>query len=87
MKILQTLLVGLVLFVGVSVAEAACTAEEAQQKAMAFATQAQAAAQKNPQKYAATMQEIQPLLLGLQQNPTDFDKICKVYDEILAKLK
>jgi hypothetical protein len=87
MKILQTLLAALVIFAGVSAAEAACTPEEAQQKAMAFATQSQAAAQNNPQKYAAAMQEIQPLLLSLQQNPTDYDKICKVYDDILAKLK
>jgi hypothetical protein len=87
MKILQTLLVGLVLFVGVSVAEAACTSEEVQEKTMAFANQAQIFAQKEPQKYAAIMQELQPLLLRLQQNPDDYDAMCKFYDDALAKFK
>jgi hypothetical protein len=87
MKVLQTLLAGLVLLVGVSIAEAACTPEEAQQKAMAYATQAQAFAQKDPQKYATTMQELQPQLLRIQQNPSDLDAMCKFYDDALAKLK
>ncbi|MDR1242781.1 MAG: BTB/POZ domain-containing protein KCTD2 [Deltaproteobacteria bacterium] len=87
MKILQALLAGLVLFVGVSIAEAACTPEEAQQKAMAFATEAQAFAQKDPQKYAAAMQELQPQLLSVQQNPADVEAMCKFYDAALAKFK
>jgi uncharacterized protein YcfL len=87
MKKLQMLLVALFLFAGVSAANAACTAEEAQKKAMDFTTQAQAFAAKNPQKYAAVMQEVQPQLVSIQQNPSDLDKMCKFYDDAIAKLK
>ena len=87
MKKLKTLLLGLCLLVGASAAEAACTPEEAQQKATAFASQAQTFAQQNPQKYAAVMQELQPQMAAIQQNPTDYDKICKFYDDAIAKLQ
>ncbi|MDR3221521.1 MAG: BTB/POZ domain-containing protein KCTD2 [Candidatus Accumulibacter sp.] len=87
MKVLKMFLIGILFSTGFSVAEAACTAAEAQQKAVTFSTQAQAFAQKNPQKYATVMQELQPQLLSIQQNPSDLDKVCKFYDDALAKLK
>jgi hypothetical protein len=87
MKSLRVLLAGLLLLGGVSVAEAACTAEEAQKKAEAYAAQAQAFAQKDPQKYATVMQELMPQLAAIQQNPNDLDKVCKFYDDAAAKLR
>ncbi|MDR1491038.1 MAG: BTB/POZ domain-containing protein KCTD2 [Desulfovibrio sp.] len=87
MKNILVILGVLFILAGASIAEAACTFEEAQQKAMAFTTQAQALAQKNPQKYAAIMQDLQPQLMSIQQNPNDIDKICKFYDDAIAKLQ
>ena len=41
-------------------AQAGCTAEEAQQKAATFAQVVQAKAQQDPEGYAKVMQELQP---------------------------
>ena len=49
-----------------SFAEAGCSPEEAQQKANAFAQTIQDVAQKDPEKYAKAMQELQPELLQLR---------------------
>ena len=43
-------------------AQAGCTAEEAQQKAATFAQVVQAKAQQDPEGYAKVMQELQPEL-------------------------
>lgn len=40
-------------------AHAACSAEEAQQKALAFSQIIQEVSQKDPEKYAGVMQELQ----------------------------
>ena len=48
-------------------AQAGCTAEEAQQKAATFAQVVQAKAQQDPEGYAKVMQELQPELLQIQQ--------------------
>ena len=52
-------------------AQAGCTAEEAQQKAATF---------------AQVMQELQPELLQIQQKQ-DVDALCAFYDKAIAKLK
>ena len=54
-------------------AQAGCTAEEAQQKAATFAQVVQAKAQ-------------QPELLQIQQKQ-DVDALCALYDKAIAKLK
>jgi len=46
-------------------AQAGCTAEEAQQKAATFAQVVQAKAQQDPEGYAKVMQELQPELLQI----------------------
>ena len=58
-------------------AQAGCTAEEAQQKAKA---------QQDPEGYAKVMQELQPELLQIQQKQ-DVDALCAFYDKAIAKLK
>lgn len=70
----------------VGTAQAACTPEEAQTKANAFAQAIQAKAQSDPNGYAAIMQELQPQLLDLQQKQ-DMDALCEFYDAALNKLK
>ena len=67
-------------------AQAGCTAEEAQQKAMTFAQVVQAKAQQDPEGYAKVMQELQPELMQVQQKQ-DMDAMCAFYDKALAKLK
>ena len=57
-------------------AQAGCTAEEAQQKAATFAQVVQ----------AKVMQELQPELLQIQQKQ-DVDALCAFYDKAIAKLK
>lgn len=69
-----------------SLAMAACSPEEAQTKAMAFAQAMQDKAQKDPSNYAAIMQDLQPKLLELQQKQ-DMEALCSFYDEALEKLK
>ena len=63
-------------------AQAGCTAEEAQQKAATFAQVVQAKAQQD----AKVMQELQPELLQIQQKQ-DVDALCAFYDKAIAKLK
>ena len=67
-------------------AQAGYTAEEAQQKATAFAQAVQAKSQQDPEGYAKVMQELQPELLQLQQKQ-DVDALCAFYDKALSKLK
>ena len=67
-------------------AHAACSAEEAQQKAATFAQVVQAKAQQDPEGYAKVMQELQPELLQIQQKQ-DVDALCAFYDKAIAKLK
>ena len=69
-----------------SFAEAGCSSEEAQQKANAFAQTIQDVAQKDPEKYAKAMQELQPELLQLQQKQ-DLDALCVFYDKAMDRLK
>ena len=69
-----------------SLAEAGCTPEEAQQKANAFAQTIQEVSQKDPEKYAKAMQELQPELLQLQQKQ-DMDALCVFYDNAMERLK
>lgn len=69
-----------------SLAEAGCSPEEAQQKANAFAQTIQEVAQKDPEKYAKAMQELQPELLQLQQKQ-DLDALCVFYDKAMDRLK
>ena len=65
---------------------ASCTAEEAQQKALAFSQAIQEFSQKDPAKYAKVMQELQPELLQIQQKQ-DVEAMCAFYDKALARLK
>ena len=67
-------------------AQAGGTAEEAQQKATAFAQTIQEVSQKDPEKYAKVMQELQPELLQLQQKQ-DMDALCVFYDKAMDRLK
>ncbi|HIU16840.1 MAG TPA: BTB/POZ domain-containing protein KCTD2 [Candidatus Avidesulfovibrio excrementigallinarum] len=77
----------MLLLSGVAVsAQAACSAEEAQQKALAFSQVVQEMAQKDPQKYAKIMQELQPELLQLQQKQ-DLEALCSFYDKAMDELK
>lgn len=69
-----------------TLAEAGCSAEEAQQKANAFAQTIQEVSQKDPEKYAKVMQELQPELLQLQQKQ-DMDALCVFYDKAMDRLK
>ena len=69
-----------------SFAEAGCSPEEAQQKANAFVQTIQDVAQKDPEKYAKAMQELQPELLQLQQKQ-DLDALCVFYDKAMDRLK
>ena len=69
-----------------SVAFAACSAEEVQKKAADFATLSQNMAQKDPQRFASIMQELQTELSGLQGSG-DNDKLCRFYDKAIAKMK
>ena len=53
--------------------KAGCTAEEAQQKAATFAQVVQAKAQQDPEGYAKQKQDV--------------DALCAFYDKAIAKLK
>ena len=67
--------------------QAGCTPEEVQKKSVEFSQAIQAKSQKDPQGYAVIMQELQPEILQLQQNPQDLDAACAFYDKALKKLK
>ena len=67
-----------------SLAEAGCSPEEAQQKALAFSQVIQEESQKNPENYAKIMQELQPELLQLQQKQ-DLDALCVFYDKAMER--
>ena len=85
---MKKLLVSLVLclmFAGV--AEAACTTEEAQAKALEFSNSALALAQKDATKYQEIAMAMQKELPELQKNVNDLDALCKFYDDWIAKMK
>jgi predicted negative regulator of RcsB-dependent stress response len=67
-------------------AYAGCDANEAQQKALKFSQVIQEMSQKDPQKYAQAMQELQPELLKVQQGQ-DLEALCTFYDKALERLK
>ncbi|MDR2573125.1 MAG: BTB/POZ domain-containing protein KCTD2 [Desulfovibrio sp.] len=69
-----------------SSAYAACTQEEAQQKAMAVSTQIQALAQKDAKRFQEVITEFQKKSQELA-NIQDLDAVCKYYDEMLEKTK
>ena len=86
MKFLSLILAAALSLGFFSFAMAACSPEEAQNKALAFAQAMQDKAQKDPSNYATIMQDLQPRLLELQQKQ-DMEALCKFYDEALEKLK
>ncbi len=86
MKFLSLALAAALSLGSFSLAMAACSPEEAQNKAMAFAQAMQNKAQSAPNSYAGIMQELQPKLLELQQKQ-DMEALCRFYDEALEKLK
>lgn len=86
MKNMFALAAALLMLGTVCTAHAACTPEEAQTKANAFAQAVQTKAQSDPNGYAVIMQELQPQLLDLQQKQ-DMNALCDFYDAALAKLK
>ena len=61
-------------------------AEDVQKKAAEFAAISQNMAQKDPQKFASVMQELQPELRSLQGS-NDNDKLCRFYDKAIVKMK
>ena len=71
---------------GASIAQAACTQEDAMKKATQVSTQIQALAQKDPQKFQKVMQEFTTKSQELQ-GATDMDAVCKYYDEMIEKTK
>ena len=86
MKFLSLILAAALSLGSFSFAMAACSPEEAQNKALALAQAMQDKAQKDPSNYATIMQDLQPRLLELQQKQ-DMEALCKFYDEALEKLK
>ena len=86
MKFLSLILAAALSLGSFSFAMAACSPEEAQNKALAFAQAMQDKAQKDPSNYATIMPDLQPRLLELQQKQ-DMEALCKFYDEALEKLK
>ena len=86
MKFLSLILAAALSLGSFSFAMAACSPEEAQNKALAFAQAMQDKAQKDPSNYATIMQDLQPRLLELQQKQ-DMEALSKFYDEALEKLK
>lgn len=86
MKFLSLILAAALSLGSFSFAMAACSPEEAQNKALALQQAMQDKAQKDPSNYATIMQDLQPRLLELQQKQ-DMEALCKFYDEALEKLK
>jgi hypothetical protein len=76
----------LVLFFSASVAKAACTPEQVQQKAIQVTTQLQALAQKDPAKMQKLMEDFQKKGAELA-GKADMDAACKYYDEMIAASK
>lgn len=74
------------LILSVTVAYAACTPEEAQQKAMQVSTQLQALAQKDAARFQKLMQEFQEKSQDLATK-NDMDAVCKYYDEMIQASK
>ena len=69
------------------VASAACTAEEAQQKALTYAQAVQEKSQKDREGYNKFMDTYKTKIMELQKNPDDLDALCKFYDDALQELK
>ncbi len=86
MKKFVLLIAAFVFVCGVSVAHAACTPEEAQNKAMQFTNQVQALAQKDAARAQKLMQELAADTEKLQ-NMKDMDAVCKYYDELIENTK
>lgn len=80
----------LALIVAVPVANAACTLEQLQQKAMAYSQKVQEVAQKDAQKiqrFAPKAQEAgKKYQEAMAQRGTNYDDVCKLYDELLTEL-
>lgn len=76
----------LALFCMTATAQAACTPEEAQQKAMTYSQALQTKAQKDPNNYAKVMQELQGEMNKVQQEQ-NMDALCAFYDKAIEKLK
>ena len=69
-----------------SAAHAACSVEDEQKKAAAFASASQLMAQKDPKKFASIMEELQPELKALSGS-SDREKICRFYDKAISRMK
>jgi DNA-binding protein H-NS len=78
------------LIVAAPAANAACTLEQLQQKAMAYSQKVQEVAQKDAQKiqrFAPKAQEAgKKYQEAMAQRGTNYDDVCKLYDELIAEL-
>ena len=85
---MKKILVLCLMFLGsAGIANAACTAEEAQAKVQAFQQAAVAYAQGNTKKYNETMVAMQKDMIELPKEKAKNMDICKFYDEWTKKLK
>ena len=68
---------------------ATCTAEDINKKAMEISAKLTELAQKDPQKMQEVSLEYANLAKEFQAAGTDadFEKLCKLYDELLAKVE
>ncbi len=66
---------------------AACTAEEAGQKGQAAGLALQQLMQKDQAKATELMTELATKAQDFAKNPTDYDAMCKYYDELTEKAK
>jgi len=80
-----------ILLAAAPAANAACTMEQLQQKALAFSQKMQAMMQKDAnvaQRFAPKAQEAaKKYQEAAAQGGTNYDEICKFYDELLVELE
>ena len=76
----------LALVIAAPAAQAACTMQELQQKAMTYSQKVQALAQKDPQKLQKFAEKAQDVSKRYQESvakgTTNYDEICKLYDDL-----
>lgn len=83
----KSLLIALaLLFIPGISAQAACTAEQARQKSLDYATALQEKSRTAPEAYREFAKKHQEKAMELQKDPANLDALCNYYDAALKEL-
>ena len=75
-----------ILFISGASARGACTAEEARQKSLDYATALQEKSRTDPAAYREFAKKHQEKAMDLQKDPANLEALCDYYDQSLKEL-